>query len=77
MRFLASGMRLLLALCLLLSMGLATACNRSDNAGSGDETEVGDSGSDSKEDRDSKMPLHATSMRAVAHIFIIFPMLQE
>lgn len=54
MRFLASGMRLLLALCLLLSLGLATACNRSDNAGSGDGTEVGDSGSDSKEDRDSK-----------------------
>ena len=54
MRFLASGMRLLLALCLLLSLGLGTACNRSDDAGSGDDTEAVDGDSDSKEDRDSK-----------------------
>ena len=54
MRFLASGMRLLLALCLLLSLGLGTACNRSDDAGGGDDTEAVDGDSDSKEDRDSK-----------------------
>lgn len=54
MRFLASGMRLLLVLCLLLSLGLTTACNRSDDAGGGDETEAVDGDSDSNEDRDSK-----------------------
>jgi len=54
MKFLASGIRLLLALCLALPLGFGVACNRSDETGSGDETEAADGSSDSKEDRDSK-----------------------
>ena len=54
MKFLAFGMRLLLATFLVLSLGLGTACNRSDDAGGGDDTEAVDGDSDSKEDRDSK-----------------------
>jgi len=54
MKFLASGLRLLLALCLLLSLPLGVACNRSDEAGGNDETEAVDGNADSTGDRDTK-----------------------
>lgn len=54
MKFLASGLRLLLALCLLLSLPLGVACNRSDEAGGDDETEAVDGNADSTGDRDTK-----------------------
>ena len=54
MKFLASGTRLLLALCLALSLGFGVGCNRSDDAGVEDETEAVDGGADSKEDSDVK-----------------------
>ena len=54
MRFLATGLRLLLVLCLLLSLGLATACSRSDDAGGGEETAVSDSSSSSDDESGEK-----------------------
>jgi membrane fusion protein (multidrug efflux system) len=54
MKFLGPGLRLLLALCLLLPVGLGVACNRSDDAGGGDDTEAVDGSSDSSKDEDSK-----------------------
>ncbi len=54
MRFLASGLRLLLALCLLLSLGFGVACNRSDDADGKDDTEAVDGSADSEKDGDSK-----------------------
>ncbi|MGB5402011.1 MAG: hypothetical protein WBO71_17500, partial [Thermoanaerobaculia bacterium] len=54
MKFLASGLRLLLALCLLLSLSLGLACNRSDEAGGNEETEAVDGNADSTGDRDTK-----------------------
>ena len=51
MRFLASGTGLLLAFLLLLSLGLGTACNRSDDAGGVDETEATDASSNQDDDK--------------------------
>ena len=50
MRFLAFGLRLLLAICLVASLGLGAACSRSGDAADGDETEAVDTGSDSEGD---------------------------
>ena len=54
MRFLATGMRFLLVLCLLLLLSLATACSRSDDAGGGEETAVSDSSSSSDDEENEK-----------------------